>query len=217
MTNLDVGQELLNVPFPEMVKNLALAIAESQVALDMHSIEVAKALADTTLPEDTVPVSITEYVDDDGNVKKVEVDFNKEEMPLIVYGIQPTFYQFTDTIIEVKMTITMALERKVETKFETEFSIKSETNVNAKYKGGGILGFIFGRPELKAENTTTVALATTFNARYSQKYTFNAQGTSLLRTTLKPVPPPERSIPKLRVEKSGGSSGGGTGGGTGGG
>jgi len=41
-----VGQELLNVPFPEMVKNLALAIAEGQTALDQNSIEVAKALAE---------------------------------------------------------------------------------------------------------------------------------------------------------------------------
>ena len=42
---VDVGQELLNVPFPEMVQKLALAIAEGQLALDMNSIEVERLLS----------------------------------------------------------------------------------------------------------------------------------------------------------------------------
>ncbi len=195
-----VGQELLNVPFPEMVQNLALAIAESQFALDMHSIEVAKALAETELEEDTVPVLIREETDEDGNVTNVEVVYNEAPMPLLAYGIHPTFYQFTDTIIEVKMTITMSVSKESERKFGLSFKIKSKTQSEASYKGGGVLGFLFGRPKFKVENTTTVALATTYNARYSQKYTFNAEGTSLLRTTLKPVPPPERAIPKVTVK-----------------
>ncbi|WP_457638565.1 hypothetical protein [Persephonella sp.] len=201
----NVGQELLNVPFPEMVQKLALAIAESQMALDLHSIEVAKALAETTLPEGTVPVLIKEKVDANGKVTDIEFEFNEEPMPLIVYGIQPTFYQFTDTIIEVKMAISMILESESELKFGTELKIKNTTKVDAGYKGGGLLGFLFGRPKINVKNTTTVAFATTFNARYSQKYTFKAEGTSLLRTTLKPVPPPERAVPKVSVEKTGSS------------
>ncbi|RKX57644.1 MAG: hypothetical protein DRP29_08100 [Thermodesulfobacteriota bacterium] len=207
MANLSVGQELLNVPFPEMVQKLALAIAEGQVALDLHSIEVAKALAETTLPQRSVPVFIKETVDSEGKIKNVEVEYNEEPMPLIVYGIQPTFYQFTDTVIEVKMIITMALEREFERKFETKFNFKNETTVEGGYSGGGLLGWLFGRPKIKVKNTTTVALATTYNARYSQKYTFKEEGTSLLRTVLKPVPPPERAIPTVRVEEE--SSGGG--------
>ncbi len=202
-----VGQELLNVPFPEMVQNLALAIAESQFALDMHSIEVAKALAETELEEGTVPVLIRETTDEDGNVTDIEVLYNEKPMPLLVYGIHPTFYQFTDTIIEVKMTITMSVSKESERKFGLSFKIKSKTEAEASYKGGGVLGFLFGRPKFKVKNTTTVALATTYNARYSQKYTFKAEGTSLLRTVLKPVPPPERAIPKVTVETT---SGGGT-------
>ena len=51
---MSVGQELLNVPFGEMIKEMALAIAESQQALDMNSIEVAQALAEIELPVGSV-------------------------------------------------------------------------------------------------------------------------------------------------------------------
>ena len=39
-----VGQELLDVPLPDMVLKLALGIAEAQKALDENSVETAKAL-----------------------------------------------------------------------------------------------------------------------------------------------------------------------------
>lgn len=42
-----VGQELLNVPFPEMVLKLALAIADGQTKLDMNSTAIAKFMAET--------------------------------------------------------------------------------------------------------------------------------------------------------------------------
>ncbi len=42
----DVGQELLNVPFPEMVLKLASAIAEGQYKLDMVSCKIAKFMGD---------------------------------------------------------------------------------------------------------------------------------------------------------------------------
>ena len=40
-----IGQELLDVPFPEMVFKLANAIAAGQRRLDAASIETARALA----------------------------------------------------------------------------------------------------------------------------------------------------------------------------
>lgn len=42
-----VGQELLDVPLPDMVFNLALGITEAQKALHENSIETVKALAET--------------------------------------------------------------------------------------------------------------------------------------------------------------------------
>ncbi len=90
----DVGQELLNVPFPEMVLKLATAIAEGQYKLDSVSTEIAKLMGD----KEKAPVYLPDLTSDD----------NKEIVTsLIGAGFQPTFYQFTDTIIEVKMAISM--------------------------------------------------------------------------------------------------------------
>ena len=87
-----IGQELLAVPFPEMVVKLAGAIAEGQYKLDVMSIEIAKLMAKTMvqLPDVTKP-------DAEAFI----------EVSMLNAGFQPTFYQFTDTIIEVKMAISM--------------------------------------------------------------------------------------------------------------
>jgi hypothetical protein len=199
-----VGHDLLDVPFPEMVQKLALAIAEGQMALDMNSIDVAQTLANTMIPEETVIVAIKETVDGEGNVTGTEVLYNDKEMPLLVYGLNPTFYQFTETIIEVKMAITMKVERSAEREFGKKFSFSNKTEVKTNFSaGGGLLGSLFGAPKVSGsvKNTTTVAYTSTYNAKYSQKYSYKAEGASLLRTTLKPVPPPDRAIPKITVQQ----------------
>jgi hypothetical protein len=92
----NVGQELLNVPFPEMVLKLACAIAEGQYQLDMVSCKIAKFMGD----KDKAPVHLPDLTDP--TVTDAEIVTS-----LIGAGFQPTFYQFTDTIIEVKMAISM--------------------------------------------------------------------------------------------------------------
>jgi len=86
-----VGQELLNVPFAEMVTKLGLGIANAQTELDTNSAKVAKFMADTKIPLPSIK-DCTKTV----------------EFPLISLGFFPGFYQFTESIIEVKMAITMA-------------------------------------------------------------------------------------------------------------
>jgi hypothetical protein len=86
-----VGQELLNVPFAEMVTKLGIGIANAQTELDTNSAKVAKFMADTKIPLPSIKDS----------TKTVE-------FPLISLGFFPGFYQFTESVIEVKMAITMA-------------------------------------------------------------------------------------------------------------
>lgn len=97
----NVGQELLNVPFAEMVLKLATAIAEGQYKLDQVSTEIAKFMGDSEI----APVYLPDLADPEG--KKVI------KTSLIGAGFQPTFYQFTDTIIEVKMAISMNQTREI--------------------------------------------------------------------------------------------------------
>jgi len=195
-----VGQALLDVPFPEMVEKLALAIAQSQVALDMNSISVAQELANTTVDAGTIVVAIKETVDANGNVVSSEPLFNDKPMALIALGINPTFYAFSETIVEVKMAITMAVERTSSISFGSKFSYSSTTKSNASFQTGGLLSFLGGSGKASIENTTTVAFSATVNATYTGKFNWKEEGSSLLRTTLRPVPPPTRAIPKIQVQ-----------------
>lgn len=195
-----VGQALLDVPFPEMVEKLALAIAQSQVALDMNSISVAQELANTTVDPGTIVVAIKETVDANGNVVSSEPLFNDKPMSLIALGINPTFYAFSETIVEVKMAITMAVERTSSISFGSKYSYSSTTKANASFQTGGLLSFLAGSGKASIENTTTVAFSATVNATYTGKFNWKEEGSSLLRTTLRPVPPPARAIPTIQVQ-----------------
>ncbi|QXM24544.1 hypothetical protein KO353_15100 [Elioraea tepida] len=203
MANLarGVGQALLDVPFPEMIAKLGLGIAEAQMALDLNSMRTAQALANTTIPPGTVVVAIKETVNADGNVTNTEVLYNDQEMPLLVYGINPTFYAFSETVIEVKMAITMAVERGASVSFGQKFSYENTTKFKGSFESGGLLKLLAGSAKASVENTTTVAYAATMNATYTSKFNYKVEGSSLLRTTLTPVPPPQRMVPKITVQE----------------
>ncbi len=199
--SMSVGQELLNVPFADMVRSLALAIADGQLALDMNSVQVAQELAQTYLDENTVIMAIEETVDGEGNVTDTKLVMNDKPISLLAYGMEPRFYEFSESIIEVKITITIRVERAFETSFQSKFEIKNKTDAKLKYRTPWWANLLFGKASAEVKTTTTTAFATSFNAKYSSKYSFNAEGTSLLRTIIRPVPAPARSIPKIKVKE----------------
>ena len=95
-----VGQELLDVPLPDMVTKLALGIAEAQRALDENSVETAQILADTKI--EVIP-AFTQTIAANGTIT---FDASTPvEMSLIQVGLNPTFYQFAEASIEVSMDI----------------------------------------------------------------------------------------------------------------
>ncbi len=110
-----VGQELLDVPLPDMVTKLALGIAEAQRALDENSVETAALLADTKI--DVIP-SFTQTIAADGTVSFVAAP--AVEMSLIQVGLNPAFYQFAEASIEVTMDI--------------KTTTSSETNIKVGFK-----------------------------------------------------------------------------------
>ncbi len=82
-----VGQELLDAPIGEMIKSMAEAIAEAQHQLDTTSLQIAQMMS--------------------GFNPKDRVQFGRRTYSLLELGFNPTFYQFVDTLIEVKMAVTM--------------------------------------------------------------------------------------------------------------
>lgn len=174
----NVGQDLLQVPFPEMVKAMATGIAEAQLALDMTSLKIAKFMSG--VPEDPE--------EKDENKKKANlVKFGEEHFSLLELGFTPTFYQFVDTIIEIKMSISMSQE---ESKATSSFDMNSEA------------GFHAGVGFMSAHGGASLRVSTV-SASFASKYQYSAEGSSLMRTKLVPVPPPailEKRI-RLMLEK----------------
>ena len=170
MESSNVGQELLNVPFAEMVYELGNAIASAQTALDSNSMKILQRMGDA----DNYPVYIPCFeVGTDGSLFEEDEDGKKQNIKtsMIGAGFQPTFYQFAETIIEVKMTIRYEHQQSYEN--------KKQGTVTTKTKKNGFLG-LFG---------STKTVTTPINATYTNKYNYSAEGTSLLRTRLVPVPP----------------------------
>lgn len=160
-----IGQDLLNVPFPEMIKSMGLAIAEAQYSLD----EVGIRLAQMMSGEYEVEVE-----DANGDVtretRQAYVTFDNEELSLLELGFTPTFYQFVDTTIEVKVSISMSSE--------TSFS-HTRKSFSASVKAGAFI--CVGSAKMKSASVS---------ASYAAKYQYSAEGSSLLRTKLVPVPAP---------------------------
>lgn len=151
---MSIGQELLNAPFPELVKNLGVGIAEAQFALDKVSIRIAQMMSGLKVDENG---NVTE--DETARIRLVK---DGPSMSLLALGFTPTFYQFVETHIELKMAISMSKS--------TEVSVK--TSVRAA-------GFSF-----------FAVAAASVNASYSQKYQYDASGSSEMRTKLVTVPAP---------------------------
>jgi hypothetical protein len=113
-----VGQELLDVPLPEMVTKLAMGIATAQAALDENSVATAKLLADTEV--ENVVLAVTQTINTDGTVNFSQ---STATMSLLQLGLLPTFYQFAEATIEVTMDI------KTTTSTETNIKVSAKAKV----------------------------------------------------------------------------------------
>lgn len=263
-----IGQELLDVPMGDMIRQMAFAIAEAQIVLDQNSIEVAemmgglrtitddagnvtfedsrvyfgtekitrgeaiarhnsttniqqKAEIRSLLGETYTPFKIAtpanfepgttalaagKYIDhlgifyvSDGAEAARPVAYGDLiisstsatdtttvlELPrrisMLECGFTPTFYQFVDTIIEVKISI----------KYTQDGSYNNAVETSNKTTRGR-LGFF--RKLKSGANVQTSQV----NASYSQKYSYSAEGSSLLRTKMVPIPTPPALLDRVQ-------------------
>jgi hypothetical protein len=182
-----IGRDLLDLPFAELVRNLAVAIADGQTALDRNSLDTLRELVATNVD---VLTDVTEVISPDVQDLPVTVrDANGVEhtqtvritgaritssgaapvpMNMLQAGLFPTFYQFTEATVEVKLAITMR---------EDDASATSGTS-------SPLLGIGLSR-----------AYASSVDFRTQNTYSYAASGSSTLTATLKPVPPPSRLQP----------------------
>jgi hypothetical protein len=169
---MSVGTELLAVPFPQMVRQLGVGIAEAQYELDKVSMKIARMMAGYDETKE-LKADGTPNTDPDAPFKSQEFRIKLGDgnaYSLIELGFTPTFYQFVDTVIELKMSISVKSSSEANS---------SATNVAAGVKGS--VGFLSASASVHASSVS---------ASYASKYQYSAEGSSLMRTKLVPLPPP---------------------------
>ncbi|HMO47742.1 MAG TPA: hypothetical protein PKB14_17150 [Rubrivivax sp.] len=199
---MSIGQELLDVPFPDMIYKMANAIAQGQRKLDKASLDTARALAKAkvkVIPDiyeivekkkisDMLEAGVSLPGADTGDVETIAVRTETAkavDMTLMQAGLLPTFYQFTESLIEVRISISHRSSSSREFEAGADFEISTEAEAH-----GGLFGF-------GASASVSTTFASHVNYKSSSTYDYSAEGSSLLRTTLKPVPPPPRIIPRI--------------------
>ena len=169
-----VGQDLLDVPFPEMIEKMGLSIAQAQFALDRVSIQLAQVMSgEKTEVQD--PNDPDEMI----TIPAMRVRFNGENLSMLELGFTPTFYQFVDTIIEVKISISLTME-------EEDEESQKEFEGGASLRG---IPFLGGGARMNASSVS---------ASYAGRYQYTAEGASLLRTKLVTIPPPRVLEERIR-------------------
>jgi hypothetical protein len=188
----NVGAELASVPFGKMIYDMASAIARSQVALDKASIELVKVLASTTFdyvpdvvetlmpnPRQIKGANGSPVMDNNGNPVTVtgvlvQTDVGDSfPLTLLQAGVNPTFYAFTNSTIEVKMSITSTQESS------NTFSAGTSMTASAD--------FLFASGSVSSHVNFTSA----------NKFSYSVTGSSSMSTTLAPVPPPKNMMPRF--------------------
>jgi len=228
-----IGQELLNVPMGDMIRQMAFAIAEGQYQLDENSINVAEMMGGLTtvydeegnvtfddsrvffgyeymtlkearafavvddalsgtMGDDVIKLNdILDKIDKDVEGNPVTDDSEirvPTRLSMMELGFAPVFYQFVDTIIEVKIAIKITRTREY-TKTRTNKKTDRSNSYRRKRSFWGTKRSSSSRSEVSTSQV---------DATYSSKYSYSAEGASLLRTKLSPIPPPSMLEERIR-------------------
>lgn len=271
---MSIGQDLLDVPMGDMIRDMAFAIADSQYQLDQSSMRTAEMMGglqsvidsrgNQTFDDSRVffgyeymtveqalyfaifDDSLTGALDEDSiRLKEVVLEIIEEmakaegssasavqplrnfsrdtsanadisnaldtqvggerlaekvirvptRLSMMELGFTPTFYQFVDTIIEVKIAIRMTRERAYERTTSNATSDRQRSSGRSTRVG---LSWPPGVKRSKSYRSNTSVQTTQVDATYSQKYSYSAEGASLLRTKMVPVPPPAVLTERIR-------------------
>lgn len=172
---MSIGTELLNAPFPEMIKTMGVSIAEAQYELDLVSMKIARLMAGYEAEDEDSASSAA-----NSSERTMLVNLGDgQAYSLLELGFTPTFYQFVDTLIEIKISISMTRETNIN---------GSSSQVNADIKGK--VGFLSASASMRVSSVS---------ASYAAKYQYSAEGSSLMRTKLVPVPAPALLEERIRA------------------
>ncbi len=176
MTFSEVGGELQEVDFGEIVRSVAQGIADGQRALDLSSINTLQILANTpisVIPEVTETITPAPFQVNVPGQAPVTVTgaristtpSDPVQMNALQAGLLPTFYQFTEAVINLKVSVQLR---------ET-----TETDTDGSTK------------------TTISAFASHVNFRAKNTYSYSLNAATTVNVTMRPVPPTVRLQPSV--------------------
>jgi hypothetical protein len=162
----------MNIPLGEMVRSIAMAIADAQFQFDRSSIMTAEFMTGSHVLRD--PDTGTPIPGPDGTVPHIvdsSVSFGhrydpntqtviEEKVSMMALGFVPNFYQFVDTLIEVKLAL----------------------RVNRSTRS----------------RERSFITATPVDAAYSSSYNYSADMACVFKTKLVPIPPPAAFEDRIR-------------------
>jgi hypothetical protein len=169
-----IGAEVGSIPIAEMVRTMAMAVADAQFELDKSSLMVAEFMSgqrplrnpDTAelVDRDGKPASEPVLVDSRIQFGHDIVDGKRVPrlLSLMELGFAPSFYQFVDTVIEVKLALKLNKANSAD-----------------------------GREQV-------IVSSTPIDGAYAAAYGFNVELASVFKTKLVPVPPPATLEARLR-------------------
>lgn len=156
---MPIVDELSSVPVGALVGALGRGIAEAQRELDLASLRIAQTLA--------------------GLDDRDRVTVAGRRRSLLELGLTPTFYRFTETMLELKIAVSIT---------SASAAVVASTHAEAERAALGWSG---------RERITASAAAV--GAAYSCKYQYAAEGSSMVRTRLVPVPAPALLDKRIRA------------------
>jgi hypothetical protein len=193
------SEELSGAPLGDVIHAVAVAIAEGQFQLDKASLRAAEFMSGQVLLRDMdsgrlltpegeeteTPVLVDTRVyfgysyDAAGNRLA-------NRLSMMELGFVPSFYQFVDTVIDMKLTLRLRRQ-------SVETGTLKETWSTEQAVGGE------GAGRSRRPKARTVITTTPVDARYSSSYNFSAEMTSKVSTKLVPVPPPAILEERIRA------------------
>jgi hypothetical protein len=177
---LNVGNALTSVRIDNMILNLAKGIAWGQYELDKVGVDITKMMG--------APGTVS---------------IGGEQLSMLEAGFIPSFYHFVDTILELKMEIKIREETNSSTSLSSMTSGSTSTEVYAEASGSVKGGFGFASVEagFKAgyKQKSTAAYSTTLDSKHAQTFSQDLSASSLMRTKLVPVPPPELLVERIKI------------------
>lgn len=177
---LKVGNALASVRIEQMILDLAKGIAWGQYELDKVGVEITKMMG--------VPGIVS---------------IGGENLSMLEAGFIPSFYHFVDTILELKMEVNVREEQATSLSLKESIQHGSEMEVGAEvgFKAG-VNAFV-GSAEVSAKASyrakTTSAYSRSVDASHAQKFSQDLSASSLMRTKIVPVPPPELLVERIKI------------------